>query len=40
VTLDPEVQVNLGLPSEGGWLLGLSVVLITVAVWLVRRRAA
>ena len=25
---------------EGGWLLGLSVVLITVAVWLVRRRAA
>ena len=25
---------------EGGWLLALSVVLITAAVWLVRRRAA
>ena len=25
---------------EGGWLLALSAVLITAAVWLVRRRAA
>jgi hypothetical protein len=25
---------------EGGWLLALSVILIAVTVWLVRRRAA